>query len=72
MTQYTSCPRCELKGWYQPAPSRALPPLPMPPHKYRVCRYCGHDNRLVLAERALQVTFDVAHRKLARMLDKNR
>jgi len=61
---YSACPSCQRKGWHRPAH--------VPVRQFRRCRYCGHDNRLLLAERALQATFDAAHRKLARTLDKEK
>jgi hypothetical protein len=61
---YSQCPSCQSKGWHRPAAAE--------PPQFRRCRYCGHDNRLLLAERALQATFDAAHRKLARTLDKKK
>ena len=71
---YSECPSCQRKGWHRPSAAkaqRAWGAVSGAP-QFRRCRYCGHDNRLLLAERALQATFDAAHRKLARTLDKKK
>ncbi len=66
---YTQCPSCEKKGWHRPARAAHLDGTPWP--QVRRCRYCQHDNRLLLAERELQTTFD-AHSKRTRALKRER
>jgi hypothetical protein len=60
---FTNCPRCGKKSWYRPTGAA---------HRARRCRLCGHDNRVQLAEDALQKTLDRGHAKVRRALDRNK
>jgi len=58
--KYRRCPACDKNGWY--APKKARPGL-------RRCRFCKHDNGVLLAARTLHRTLDRGKQRVKKALE---